>query len=91
MAAQTSEQFSAQLRAEGFNDLVVVEREANSALDPHRHPFESKALILAGELALNIAGRETIYRTGEIFHLDHHQLHAERYGPDGVRYLVGRR
>lgn len=41
----------------------------------YSHPFESRALIPAGE----------------IFHLPHGILHKERYGPAGVRYLVGRK
>jgi len=28
---------------------------------------------------------------GEVFHLAAEQAHSESYGPEGVRYLVGRR
>jgi hypothetical protein len=38
-----------------------------------------------------IDGRETLYRPGGVFHLAHAQEHCERYGPAGVRYLVGRK
>ena len=31
------------------------------------------------------------YGCGEVFHLSHGALHKERYGPSGVRYLVGRK
>jgi quercetin dioxygenase-like cupin family protein len=85
------EDFSQQLREAGFREIVLVEREPDGALDQHSHPFESRALILSGELTLVIAGRESLYRTGDVFHLQHGELHAERYGPAGVRYLVGRK
>jgi quercetin dioxygenase-like cupin family protein len=87
----TPDEFSAELRRSGFQELVVVEREANGALDEHSHPFESRALILSGEITLNVGGRESTYRSGDSFHLLNGMLHTERYGPTGVRYLVGRR
>jgi quercetin dioxygenase-like cupin family protein len=87
----TPEEFTAQLRQAGFGEFVTVEWPANGALDEHSHPFESRALILSGEITLGVDGRETRYAPGETFHLLRGMLHTERYGPAGVRYLVGRR
>ena len=87
----TPEQFTAELRRAGFEQFVEVEWPANGSLDEHSHPFESRALILSGEITLSVAGRETRYGSGEIFHLPHGTMHKERYGPSGVRYLVGRK
>jgi quercetin dioxygenase-like cupin family protein len=64
-------------------------RVSSSPLRSHSHPFESRALILAGEITLSLDGRERRYACAEIFHLAHGALHQERYGPTGVRYLVG--
>jgi quercetin dioxygenase-like cupin family protein len=87
----TPEQFSADLRKSGFTELVTVVREPNGVLGEHSHPFESRALILAGEITLRVDGLDTCYRAGEVFHLKHAQVHEERYGPQGVSYLVGRK
>ena len=87
----TLEQFSEELRNVGFPEFTIVERLPNVALDPHTHPFESRALILDGEITLTVDGIERVYRAGEIFHLPRETLHAERYGATGVRYLVGRK
>jgi hypothetical protein len=46
---------------------------------------------LPREITLEIEGRETVYRTGDVFHLALGERHVERYGPAGVRYLVGRK
>lgn len=46
------QEFIDRLRAEGFSEFVTVEREPEGVLDAHSHPFEAKALILAGEGAL---------------------------------------
>ena len=85
------EPFMELLRQQGFEQVVTVEREANGALDLHSHPFEARALILDGELRLVQDGREQVCRRGDQFHLAAHAPHAESYGPQGVRYLVGRK
>lgn len=85
------EEFIAQLSRQGFETFVDVGREANGMLDTHSHPFESKALILDGEIRIVIAGAERTYRKGDVFDLANGMEHAEYYGPQGVRYLVGRK
>jgi len=85
------DEFMRQLHAEGFEQFVTVEREPNGTLDDHTHPFEAKALVLAGEILIESAGVTLTVRAGETFHLAAGQPHSERYGPDGVSYLVGRK
>jgi quercetin dioxygenase-like cupin family protein len=87
----TPEEFTAELGRAGFEQFVEIEWPANGSLDEHSHPFESRALILSGEIILDVEGRETRYGVGEVFHLPHGTPHKERYGPSGVRYLVGRK
>ena len=82
--------FVSALKAEGFDAFVLVTREAGE-LDEHTHPFEARALILSGEIYIRTASAERVYRPGDIFQLEANTLHAERYGPQGVQYLVGRR
>jgi len=82
--------FVGALRAEGFTQFVVVTRDAGE-LDTHTHPFEAKALILAGEIHIRAGGAERVYRRGDTFHLAANAPHTERYGPQGVQYLVARR
>ena len=83
--------FEQQLRAEGYQEVTTVMREANGFLDVHTHPFEARALILSGEISIRCNGQETLYRPGEVFHLGRAAPHSERYGPAGVSYLVGRK
>jgi quercetin dioxygenase-like cupin family protein len=83
--------FIEMLAREGFQTTVLVEREANAAIDDHTHSFEAKALILEGELTLWIGKKQTRYRAGDVFHLQANEPHSERYGPEGVCYLVGRK
>ncbi|WP_213776382.1 cupin domain-containing protein [Caballeronia sp. dw_276] len=83
--------FIEMLAREGFQTTVLVEREAGASMDDHVHPFEAKALILEGELTLEVVGKETRYQAGDVFHLKTNEAHSERYGPEGVCYLVGRK
>jgi quercetin dioxygenase-like cupin family protein len=84
------ETFVLTLAEEGFAEVVTVTREPG-VMAMHAHPFEAKALILAGELRIRTGDDERVYRPGEVFHLRPHVQHAEQYGPRGVQYLVGRK
>jgi quercetin dioxygenase-like cupin family protein len=85
------EAFTDMLSKEGFPDAVLVTREPNVEMDVHSHPFEAKALIVEGELHIRVDDDERVYRVGDVFHLPANMAHAERYGPQGVKYLVGRK
>ena len=83
--------FKAFLLAEGFPEPVLVERERHGFLDLHSHSFEVRALITQGQMEITINGDSQSYGVGEAFHLTQDQIHSERYGSDGVRYLASRR
>ncbi len=83
--------FVQELVAQGFPKPVIVDQVPNGGIGPHRHDFEAKALILEGEITLEVDGKKTLYRPGDVFHLLLNQLHSEQYGPQGVRYLAGRK
>ena len=83
--------FKAFLLVEGFPEPVLVERERNGFLDLHSHSFEVRALITRGQMVITIDGDSQSYGLGDTFHLTQNQVHSERYGSDGVRYLASRR
>lgn len=82
--------FTQMLKEEGF-EVVVVERPANQAMDLHTHPFEAKAMIIEGEISVVVDGKETFCRAGDTFHLGANVAHTEAYGPNGVKYIAGRK
>lgn len=83
--------FTESLTKEGFPDAVVVTREANVEMEVHEHPFEAKALILEGEMNIRVGDEERAYHVGDVFRVPANKPHSERYGPNGVTYLVGRK
>ena len=82
--------FERELTQAGFQ-VNTVSRKANEFVDTHTHTFEAKALILSGQININVQGKDTLYRPGSVFHLLAGTPHTEQYGPEGVTYLVGRK
>ncbi len=87
----TEQEFRSQLAAEGITTVVMVEREANGSLDTHSHPFEARALILDGEITIVAEGSTRHCTAGDMFQLAANVPHTEQYGPQGVKYLAGRK
>ena len=87
----TPDAFHAGLRADGFADAVLVERQPGYSLESHAHPFDARALITAGDITLTVDGVATRYAAGDVFRLPAGTVHLESAGPDGVTYLSGRR
>ena len=86
-----SEQFLQSLRLDGFPDPVEVQQPPNGQLGTHEHPFEVRALVIEGDITIDIDGDSKIYKVGDIFQLEFKQSHTESYGPSGVKYLASRK
>ena len=84
------ETFVRTLAEAGFPEPVLVTRESGE-MDEHTHPLEAMALIVAGEMHIRVGGEERLYRVGDVFQVGAGVPHAERYGPQGVQYLAGRK
>jgi quercetin dioxygenase-like cupin family protein len=79
------------LATEKFQPPVPVTRAIGYALAEHAHDFDACALITEGEITLVVDGVSTRYGVGDIFRLPAGTPHLESAGPQGVRYLSGRR
>ena len=84
-------QFIQKLQEVGFPDPVEVQQAPNGRLDDHTHPFAVQALVIEGYIEIAIAGKTKRYAQGDVFQLGFNELHAERYGPQGVKYLASRK
>ena len=83
--------FAKQLAAEGFDEIITRTLPPGEFVDTHAHAFGVKALVLQGDLVLGVAGKLTTYRVGDVFTLAPGCEHTERYGEQGVSFLVGRK
>jgi FAD/FMN-containing dehydrogenase len=90
-ASMNRADFEAGLRADGFPELAETTMPPDTARPTHAHPFEVRALMLEGALHLACDGSERRYGPGEVFSMAAGREHVERTGPEGARYLVGRK
>jgi hypothetical protein len=85
------DQFLKNLKDSGYPEPVEVQQPPNGLLDTHTHPFAVQALVIDGYIEITILGKTKKYDVGDVFQLLFEQLHSERYGPQGVRYLASRK
>jgi len=83
--------FEDALRREGFGEIEIGEKPANHRASEHAHQFDVSALVLSGAITLTCDGQERTYAAGDRFDMAAGKSHIEAVGPQGVRYLVGRR
>ena len=83
--------FEARLKAEGYPEIRTNGYAPNCHNAEHTHPFDVLALVLEGDITLTIGGAARTYRAGDEFSMKAGCRHIENVGPQGVKYLVGRR
>ena len=83
--------FEAGLAADGYAEPLDRRMEAGQAAPTHTHPFDARLFMIEGEFVLETAGMTHRYGPGEMFEVPAGVPHAERFGPAGATYLVGRR
>ena len=87
----TLETFTAEARAQGFDEVLERKWQPSMVLESHTHPFSLKALVVQGEMWLTVGNEERHLRPGDEFALDRDVPHEERYGSEGATYWVARR
>ena len=87
----TTEDFEDQLRRDGYLDIRQRFLERGVDTQPHSHPFETRLLIVEGEMTIVCGGTQRTYRAGEILEIGADIEHMERYAPDCVRFVAGLR
>jgi len=86
-----SAQFEQKLRAAGYPEIRTNQLPPNCHNAEHAHPWDVHALVLDGDITLTVAGVAKKYGVGDEFVMATGCKHVEQVGPQGVKYLVGRR
>ena len=77
---------------EGKWGNYVIEVPGAGALNPeHAHEFDARLLVIEGAMTITAEGQERTYRAGDSFAMTAGCRHTEQCGPEGARYLAGRR
>src|SRR6266849_7035161 len=83
--------FETELRERGYGEVFDRRMEANAVNPEHAHEFDARLLVLEGAMTITCEGDQRIYRPGDTFAMSAGCRHAEQSGPEGARYLAGRR
>lgn len=91
MADMTFSEFEAQSHADGFDEVLERLWPADLVLETHTHPFAVSALVVRGEMWLQVGDQTCHLQAGDRFSLAAAEPHGERYGSSGATYWVARR
>lgn len=83
--------FEAELRRDGYDEILQRDLDPNKAVLEHSHPWDARLLIMEGEITFDCQGERRTCRAGDIFYLAAGSPHSELHGPQGVRLVAGRR
>ena len=83
--------FETELHAQGYREIVDRQMQPGQINSEHAHEFDARLLPLEGEMTVVCDGEQRTYRAGDVFAVTAGRRHTERSGPEGVRYLAGRR
>ena len=84
-------EFETELREQGYAEVADRRMKPNTTNPEHSHEFDARLLILEGKMTITCEGEERTYRAGDTFAMSAARPHTEQCGPEGVRYLAGRR
>lgn len=57
----------------------------------HTHDWDARIMVMGGEITLTRGGKAEAFHAGDSCVVAAGEVHAERVGPQGVAYVVGRR
>ncbi len=83
--------FQASAKAQGYQEVLERQWAPDTVVKEHIHPFDASALVVEGELWLTVGERTHHLLPGGRFEVPRNTPHAERYGPKGATFWVGRR
>jgi quercetin dioxygenase-like cupin family protein len=76
---------------DGYQEVETRQVMPSVSRAPHAHPFDARALTLAGALTLTWEGQTHTFQVGETFDMPAGCVHSEQWGPEGATFLLGRR
>ena len=84
-------EFEAGAKAQGFDEVLERRWAPGQVVATHSHPFDANALVVEGEMWLQVGDQTQHIPAGGTFELARGTPHSERYGSDGAVYWVARR
>ena len=83
--------FEQRVRADGYPEVRINQFPPNCHNAEHAHAWDVHLLILEGDITVTVGGKAKKYAAGDEFTMEAGCKHVEDVGPQGVKYMVGRR
>ncbi len=87
----TPDSFREELLRDGYLDIETKTMAPGTSVPLHSHPYDVRALVLAGEAVIDCGGDPRTFRPGDVVEVAGGVEHTENYGAQGYTFLVGRR
>ena len=84
-------EFEAQLRRDGYLDIKTKTLEPAIATRPHSHPFDTRLLVLEGDVTITCGAQQRLYRPGDVLEVARGVEHFEQYRSARFGFVVGLR
>ena len=79
------------LKSEGFDKVYVWDGEPNEEDTNHSHLFDTKIVILKGDIEIETNGKKSVLKSGDEMEIPRNKIHAAIVGLSGCRYIVAER
>ncbi|TSC69461.1 MAG: cupin [Parcubacteria group bacterium Gr01-1014_56] len=80
------------LKSEGYQKVYVWDAEPGEFDEEHKHDFDTKLVIITGEIQIRTAVdsflSNTLYKSGSEVVIPRHQPHEAKVGSKGCRCIV---
>jgi len=83
-------EFETELQREGYQ-VFYSGLQAGMVNPDHAHDWDARVMVIGGEITVTRGGKAETFRAGDSCAVPAGEMHAERVGPQGVAYIVGRR
>lgn len=90
---KSEETIVADLKLEGYDNVYAWDAPPDEIEEEHEHPFETKLVIVAGEMRINVLRVDKMedftLHPGQEIEINRGERHNATAGPEGCRYVVG--
>jgi mannose-6-phosphate isomerase-like protein (cupin superfamily) len=84
-------EFEKELQAEGFSEIFVHRDGPNAFYPNHTHSGITAHIVLEGSITVTSEGKNRSYGPGERFDVPAGAVHSAKIGPEGCRYMIGKK
>ncbi len=80
-----------ELKGMGYDKVYVWDAEPNEEDPNHSHAFNTRLVILSGEILVKIGKKRTTLKSGDMIDIPKRVAHYASVGAGGCKYIVAER